>query len=106
VKKNEARIPFISIAERHLYFKNATGGLEKEVILRIGAPYNRKDGPGAACPVEILGIVGRTRDIVGIDTLHALESAVKFSQSFIDDPGVYEKLVWPDGQPYEPAKSK
>jgi hypothetical protein len=101
MKNSDDSISFVSIAERFLYYKNADGE-KKEVILRIGAPYKRGDSPDFACPVEIIGITGRTRDIIGIDAIHALELALKFAQSFIDEPGVHERLVWPDGQQYEP----
>jgi hypothetical protein len=92
---------FECIAERVLYVRAADGGLGTKVTIRIGKPYAIDDGQNAACPVEIDGLIGRTRDIVGIDPIHALHSAIKFTDKFISEISPTKVLLWPDGEPYK-----
>jgi hypothetical protein len=93
---------FENIAERPLELKTDNGTPAKEIILRIGKPYWLPNGNDAACAVEIVGIFGRTKDIVGIDPLHALKSAIKFAESFFTNSDENQEYFWPDGDPYEP----
>ena len=95
---------FEHVAERRLIMKSGEGA-PTEVILRIGKPYWRTVGLDAACPVEIIGMVGRTRDIPNIDPIEALKSAIAFAESFVNDPDLQNKLYWPDGEIYDLGKT-
>jgi hypothetical protein len=83
---------FENIAERRLVLKTDDGTTTKEIILRIGRPYWRIAGLEAACPVEIVGLIGRTKDIAGIDPIHALKLATNFAESFLADPKLQKSL--------------
>ena len=91
---------FEHIAERRLIMQSGKGP-PTEIILRIGKPYWRVLGLEAACPVEIAGMVGRTKDIPNIDPIEALKSAIAFAESFVSDPELQNKIFWPDGQVYD-----
>ena len=91
---------FEHVAERRLIMKSSDGP-PTEIIVRIGKPYRLNIESEAACPVEIIGLVGRTRDIIGIDPIHSLKLAIKFAESFIDDPALQNKLFWPSGEIYD-----
>ena len=69
--------------------------------MRIGKPYLLNIEGEGACPVEIVGLVGRTRDIVGIDPIQALKLAITFAESFVNDPVLKNKIFWPSGEVYD-----
>lgn len=92
---------FECIAERVLFIRGVGGNLGTKVTIRIGKPYTIDNGRNSACPVEIEGLIGRTRDIVGIDPIDALHSAIKFTDAFLSELSLSKVLRWPDGEQYE-----
>jgi hypothetical protein len=93
---------FESVADRTLLLKGEDDMIGREITIRIGKPYWMSGHSDAACAVEISGLIGRSRDIVGIDPIHALKSAIAFAESFFSDSDDGRKYYWPDGAPYEP----
>lgn len=90
---------FEVIAERELVWLKNDTGQKKTIVVRIGRPYWTKEGPGAACPVAISGMLEPKVVIQGVDLLHALEMAVLFADSFLSDPKK-RRIVWPSGEAY------
>ena len=66
------------------------GGEWVKVTVAVGHPYPTAAGDWA-CPLEIAGLHGRLKDIVGIDSLQALTLAIRAARelltSFVADGG-------------------
>jgi hypothetical protein len=70
------------IAERMLYLKN-TDGEVKEVILRIGQPYQKEDGSWA-CPIQLKGLFEDLSDVNGEDSFQALMLAQNLARTLLN----------------------
>jgi hypothetical protein len=93
--------PFGVIAERRLILSDINKNIREEVRICIGTPYWIEEGIEAACPVAVYGLIGRARDIVGIDPLNALELASSFVNSLLENLPPGKELYWMDGEQYE-----
>ena len=89
------------IVERTLFLKNTVSGETKKLSIRIGTPYWSIEGEIALCPVKILGLGGRVRDIVGIDPMQALVFALRFVESQLRELPQSMLLLWPSGEKFE-----
>lgn len=92
---------FEIIGERSLILRDLTTGQQRMIVAQIGRPYWVVPNIQAACPVAIEVLLGRRRDISGIDPLHALKEALKFCESFLSDPPNGHALFWPSGEAYD-----
>ena len=72
----------IYIAERLLYLKN-TDEEVKEVILRIGQPYQNDDGSWA-CPIQLKGLFDELSDVSGEDSFQALMLAQNLARTLLN----------------------
>ena len=90
-----------TIAKLDLIMKRPSG--EKfPVSIRIGSPYEIKDGMGsdfAKCPVSMKGLHNRISDVAGEDTFQSLTLAINFVRnmrtSFVEEGG---KIFFSDGE--------
>jgi hypothetical protein len=87
---------FPVLLERRLKMRRPPNAEETEIVVEIGYPYSRDQGLQAACPVAFRGDIGRVHDIHGIDPMHAVKSAILFTESYLR-PGGNARFYWPDG---------
>ena len=92
---------FEVVVERRLTLRDANQKGSKEIRICIGKPYWTEEGIEAACPVAVHGLVGRAKDIAGIDPLNALELAIAFVNSLLEKLPSGKDLYWTNGEPYE-----
>ena len=91
----------MSIAERKLLLKDSTSATSQEISVQIGFPYWVIPEVEAACSVAIRGLDRTYRDIRGCDFIQAIELALKFMESEIQNLNTEQKTVcWPDGEKY------
>lgn len=88
------------IATQDLIFEKSSNG-KFPVSIKIGTPYEVKDGNGtdfARCPVLIKGLDKKTHDVAGDNTFQALTLAIahvrNMLQYFVEDGG---KIYYKDG---------
>jgi hypothetical protein len=62
------------------------GGERVTVTVAVGHPYPTTAGDWA-CPLEISGLHGRLKDIVGIDSLQALTLAIRMARDLLSSFG-------------------
>jgi len=91
---------FDKVAERVLILFDEVTRRQTRISVQIGRPYWTTPDVEAACPVAIEGLLERRKDIRGIDTLQALELAIKFADSYLADLPRNQKLTWLDGESY------
>ena len=85
------------------------------VTVAVGHPYPTKAGDWA-CPIEIAGLHGRLKDIIGIDSLQALSLAIRVVRDLLTsfvagggrivDPRTGEDLSLDDQFGFTPKRSK
>jgi hypothetical protein len=78
-------IPFAVLVERKASFIPPDGSPPIEILAQVGYPYWTIPGVEAACPVALVGTVGRVPDIRGIDPMSALKIAIEFVYTYLDD---------------------
>jgi hypothetical protein len=102
---NNKHLPII--ATRHLAFSSIGEKARHDLIIRIYAPYQLKDGDVpysveggvAGCEVEFDGLSGETRTVHGADTVQALEMAVDIEPTLRRLSRKYT-FFWLSGEPY------
>ena len=91
---------FDVLIERRLLVKTEGDPSPKNISIEIGHPYWTIDGIEAACPVAIRGLIGRTRDIRGIDPMDSLKQALQFVDTYLSGVSCAPLITWPDGEAY------
>jgi hypothetical protein len=86
----------IVIAGRNLFFTTKHGSEKKELVSHIGAPYRDEDGM-ARCPIEWTGFSEEFAQIVGVDSLQALQPATNVD-SVPNRLRNKHDLFWPSGE--------
>ena len=64
------------------FLVHTAGGRKRRITVQIGRPYAIGDEE-AACPVAIVGLVGKLPDIRGADTVQALALALRLVRSLL-----------------------
>lgn len=62
------------IAERRLLMERLDTGERRELVIRIGTPYQKSEYD-FRCPVEYVGLFEKMADISGVDAIQALALA-------------------------------
>lgn len=70
------------MAERKLYLRYIDGET-KEVIIRIGQPYQKEGGPWA-CPIQLEGLFEDLTDVNGEDSFQALMLAQNLARTLLN----------------------
>jgi hypothetical protein len=91
---------FPVLLERRLKMQRSPNGSLTDVVVEIGHPYWTELNRQAACPVAIRGCIERVNDIHSIDPISAMKEAIKFVETFLDQPSDGKKFFWPDGDEY------
>lgn len=95
-----------SFIAKRTWFAIAPDGHEFNLVIRLGQPYEASD-VSWACPVAVEGLHNKLQDIQGIDSLQAIELAMRLAANlisgFVEDGG---KLFWErGGEPVSLAES-
>jgi hypothetical protein len=77
-------MPFPVLVERRASFNPPDGSPPIDVLAQVGYPYWVIPDMEAACPVAIVGTLGRVPDIRGIDPMSALKIAIEFIYTYFD----------------------
>lgn len=96
-----------SIAERRLLYSLKGSDVQKELVIRIGAPYLLEEGMvnfafsegTAGCSVEFDGLFENPSDIYGGDLLQALQLAANVEPTLEGLRKRYD-FYFSDGSPY------
>jgi hypothetical protein len=91
---------FEVLAERSLSLRNKTTNATEEIRVVIGMPHWVQEGVSVACPVSIVGLVGRVDDIKGIDFMNAIELSLSFIAGLLSNRPSENEVLWPDGESY------
>lgn len=91
---------FEILAERSLLLRNKATNTTEELRIVLGMPYWVQEGVSAACPVSIVGLIGRVNDIEGIDFMNAIELSLSFIDRLLSNPPSEKEVLWPDGESY------
>lgn len=95
------------IAERHLLFSGKGEALKKELVIRIGEPYQLKEGEVSfdvsdgvfGCHVQVDGIDENYTEVYGADSIQALNLATNL-EPFLKRMQKKYDLYWSSGDPY------
>lgn len=88
------------LAERALLLRDKSTGLTEVIRITLGTPFWIEEGIAAACPVSIIGLVGRVSDIEGIDFINAIQLSISFVDDLLARLPSDKEVLWPDGEPY------
>lgn len=91
---------FEEIAQRKLLLKKISSNTQEEIVVKLGKPYWVDEGIEAACPVVIENFLNEQKIIVGVDFINAIESALKFVDSYLSGRESEYIICWLDGEPY------
>ncbi len=91
---------FPVMLERKLKLRVNVNQALVDIKIEVGYPYRIKsDMDAAACPVSIRGDIGRVADIHGIDSIGAVQQALKFLDQYLR-ASAERQFYWPDGEPF------
>jgi hypothetical protein len=87
------------IAERKLVAVSISTGEKKNIVVRVGMPFQDEDDEFASCPVEWDGLFGRIADSKGIDKVQALQLALDID-SMVKILSDKYQFFWLSGESY------
>lgn len=96
----EIKDQFPVLFERRLKMRRSPNESFTDIIVEIGHPYWVEPDRQAACPVAIRGYIEQVNDIHSIDFISAMKEAIKFVDTFLEQPAHGETFFWPDGEEY------
>lgn len=91
---------FEILAERKLLLRDKATGITEPIRIILGMPYWVEKDFSAACPVSVIGFVGRVNDIHGVDFLSAIQLSLSFVDTLLAGIPQEKELLWTDGESY------
>lgn len=90
------------ICSRELSYCSSENDNNNKLLINILRPCWKDEGVESSCIVQIVKDSNppSEHELIGVDLLNAVESAVKFVESYLENFGKKHDLFWLDGKRY------